>query len=85
MEPESLPTLGGGAAAAIANAISDALRPLGMHINELPASTARLFRLVRAAAGTGGQRSGFAAILFKKVDSVAAIVIDSLLRSPRER
>ena len=54
MEPESLPTLGGGAAAAIANAISDALRPLGMHINELPASPERLFHLVHAAASADG-------------------------------
>src|SRR5262245_8046691 len=59
VESESLSTLGGyrgmgeggtiGAPAAIANAISDALRPLGVEINELPASPERLFRLISAS------------------------------------
>ena len=44
-----------GAPAAIANAISYALQPLGVEINELPASPERLFRLVRAAAGPDKQ------------------------------
>lgn len=32
--------------AAIANAIADALAPLGVEINELPISPERLFRLI---------------------------------------
>jgi carbon-monoxide dehydrogenase large subunit len=53
------PTLGGfrgmgeggtiGAPAAIANAISDALSPLGIEIHELPVTPERLFRLIEAA------------------------------------
>jgi aerobic carbon-monoxide dehydrogenase large subunit len=39
-----------GAPAALANAITDALTPLGININELPATPERLFRLV------GGQQ-----------------------------
>src|ERR1700726_28809 len=38
-----------GAPAAIANAVSDALSPLGIDINELPATPERLFRLIEAA------------------------------------
>jgi carbon-monoxide dehydrogenase large subunit len=38
-----------GAPAAIANAISDALAPLGIEVNELPATQERLFRLIQAA------------------------------------
>jgi carbon-monoxide dehydrogenase large subunit len=38
-----------GAPAAIANAIADALSPLGIEINELPATPERLFRLIEAA------------------------------------
>ncbi len=38
-----------GAPAAIANALSDALSPLGIEINELPATPERLFRLIEAA------------------------------------
>jgi aerobic carbon-monoxide dehydrogenase large subunit len=38
-----------GAPAAIANAITDALAPLGIEINELPATPERLFRLIEAA------------------------------------
>jgi carbon-monoxide dehydrogenase large subunit len=59
VESESVSTLGGyrgmgeggtiGAPAAIANAVADALQPLGIDINELPASPERLFRLVAAA------------------------------------
>jgi carbon-monoxide dehydrogenase large subunit len=45
-----------GAPAAIANAISDALSPLGVEIDKLPATPERLFQLVRAAAG--GARPG---------------------------
>ncbi|MDB5797952.1 MAG: xanthine dehydrogenase family protein molybdopterin-binding subunit [Paucimonas sp.] len=43
-----------GAPAAIANAVSDALLPLGIEINELPVTPERLFRLLenhRASAG----------------------------------
>jgi len=36
-----------GAPAAVANAIADALQPLGIEINTLPASPERLFQLVR--------------------------------------
>ncbi len=53
------PTLGGyrgmgeggtiGAPAAIANAISDALAPLGVEVNELPVTPERLYRLIAAA------------------------------------
>lgn len=59
VETESPTTLGGyrgmgeggtiGAPAAIANAIADALQPLGIEITELPVSPERLFRLVAAA------------------------------------
>ena len=53
------PTLGGyrgmgeggtiGAPAAVANAIADALAPLGIEIDDLPVSPERLFRLIEAA------------------------------------
>jgi len=59
LESESPTTLGGfrgmgeggtiGAPAAVANAVADALAPLGIEINELPATPERLFRLVEAA------------------------------------
>ena len=39
-----------GAPAAIANAISDALQPLGIEITELPASPERIFRLMHGAS-----------------------------------
>jgi carbon-monoxide dehydrogenase large subunit len=38
-----------GAPAALANAVSDALSPLGIEINELPMTPNRLFRLIREA------------------------------------
>ncbi len=59
LETESPTTLGGfrgmgeggtiGAPAAVANAIADALSPLGIEINELPITPERLFRLIGAA------------------------------------
>ncbi|HZC55386.1 MAG TPA: xanthine dehydrogenase family protein molybdopterin-binding subunit [Xanthobacteraceae bacterium] len=59
LESYSPTTLGGfrgmgeggtiGAPAAIANAIADALSPLGIEINELPATPERLYRLIEAA------------------------------------
>ena len=59
LETESPTTLGGfrgmgeggtiGAPAAVANAIADALSPLGIEIDELPVTPERLFRLIRAA------------------------------------
>ena len=59
LESYSPTTLGGfrgmgeggtiGAPAAVANAIADALSPLGIDINELPATPERLFRLIEAA------------------------------------
>jgi aerobic carbon-monoxide dehydrogenase large subunit len=59
LEMESPTTLGGyrgmgeggtiGAPAAIANAIADALAPLGVEIDELPVTPDRLFRLIEAA------------------------------------
>ena len=59
IETELPATLGGfrgmgeggtiGAVGAIANAVSDALRPLGIEIMELPVTPERLFRLVRDA------------------------------------
>jgi carbon-monoxide dehydrogenase large subunit len=65
LEMESPTTLGGfrgmgeggtiGAPAAIANAIADALAPLGIHINELPVTPERLFRLIEAARTSGKQ------------------------------
>jgi carbon-monoxide dehydrogenase large subunit len=42
-----------GAPAAIANAISDALLPLGIEIDELPVTPERLFRIIRNAQRTG--------------------------------
>jgi aerobic carbon-monoxide dehydrogenase large subunit len=63
LETESPTTLGGfrgmgeggtiGSPAAIANAISDALSPLGIEINELPVTPERLFRLIEAARARG--------------------------------
>jgi carbon-monoxide dehydrogenase large subunit len=57
VESESASTLGGfrgmgeggtiGAPAAVANAMSDALQPLGIDIRTLPASPERLFRLIQ--------------------------------------
>jgi carbon-monoxide dehydrogenase large subunit len=38
-----------GAPAAVANAVADALAPLGIEINELPVTPERLFRLIAAA------------------------------------
>jgi carbon-monoxide dehydrogenase large subunit len=59
LESMSPTTLGGfrgmgeggtiGAPAAIANAVADALSPLGIAINELPITPERLFRLIEAA------------------------------------
>jgi aerobic carbon-monoxide dehydrogenase large subunit len=59
LETESPTTLGGfrgmgeggtiGAPAAVANAIANALSPLGIEINELPVTPERLFRLISAA------------------------------------
>jgi aerobic carbon-monoxide dehydrogenase large subunit len=59
LESVSPTTLGGfrgmgeggtiGAPAAIANALADALSPLGIEINELPVTPERLFRLIEAA------------------------------------
>ncbi len=59
LETESPSTVGGfrglgeggtiGAPAAIANAISDALAPLGIEIDELPVTPERLFQLLQAA------------------------------------
>jgi len=59
LELESPTTLGGfrgmgeggtiGSPAAVANAVSDALSPLGIEINELPVTPERLFRLIEAA------------------------------------
>ena len=65
LETESQATLGGfrgmgeggtiGAPAAIANAIADALAPLGIEINELPVAPERLFRLIEAAKARANQ------------------------------
>ena len=46
-----------GAPAAVLNAISDALSPLGIEVNEMPATPARLRKLIREAvpATTGGR------------------------------
>jgi carbon-monoxide dehydrogenase large subunit len=62
LESASPTTLGGfrgmgeggtiGAPAAIANALADALSPLGIEINELPVTPERLFRLIEAARRT---------------------------------
>ena len=41
-----------GAPAAVANAVADALSPLGIEINELPVTPERLFRLIEAARAT---------------------------------
>jgi carbon-monoxide dehydrogenase large subunit len=59
LESASPTTLGGfrgmgeggtiGAPAAVANAVADALSPLGIEINELPVTPERLFRLIEAA------------------------------------
>src|SRR5262249_22140710 len=63
LESESPTTLGGfrgmgeggtiGSPAAIANAVNDALSPLGIEINELPITPERLFRLIKAARAGG--------------------------------
>ncbi|MGB7259204.1 MAG: xanthine dehydrogenase family protein molybdopterin-binding subunit [Pseudolabrys sp.] len=63
LETESPTTLGGfrgmgeggtiGSPAAVANAVTDALSPLGIEINELPITPERLFRLVEAARTQG--------------------------------
>jgi carbon-monoxide dehydrogenase large subunit len=46
-----------GAPAAIANAISDALAPLGIEIDELPVTSERLFQLIRAAKSRTGEQT----------------------------
>ena len=43
-----------GAPAALANAVADALAPLGIEVNELPVTPERLFRLIAAASGDEG-------------------------------
>jgi carbon-monoxide dehydrogenase large subunit len=63
LDTESPSTLGGfrgmgeggtiGAPAAIANALTDALAPLGIEIFELPMTPERLFRLIEAAKAKG--------------------------------
>jgi aerobic carbon-monoxide dehydrogenase large subunit len=63
LESASPTTLGGfrgmgeggtiGAPAAVANAVADALSPLGIEINELPVTPERLFRLIEAAKRRG--------------------------------
>jgi carbon-monoxide dehydrogenase large subunit len=63
LESESPTTLGGfrgmgeggtiGSMAAVANAVSDALSPLGIEINELPVTPERLFRLIEAVQARG--------------------------------
>ena len=68
IETESPTTLGGfrgmgeggtiGAPAAVANAIADALSPLGIEINELPVTPERLFRLITAAPSKRGLTDG---------------------------
>ncbi|KAB2920523.1 MAG: xanthine dehydrogenase family protein molybdopterin-binding subunit [Hyphomicrobiaceae bacterium] len=45
-----------GAPAAIANAVSDALAPLGIEIDELPVTPERLFRLIQAARSRTGDQ-----------------------------
>jgi carbon-monoxide dehydrogenase large subunit len=62
LETESPSTVGGfrgmgeggtiGAPAAIANAVADALAPLGIEIHDLPITPERLFRAIRAAQNT---------------------------------
>lgn len=48
-----------GAPAAIANAVADALSPLGIEVDTLPATPDRIFRMVEAArARISGQRTG---------------------------
>ena len=44
-----------GAPAAIANAISDALSPLGVDVSELPVTPERLFRLLERARGRASE------------------------------
>ena len=66
LESASPTTLGGfrgmgeggtiGAPAAIANAVADALAPLGIEINELPVTPERLFRLIEAANASQNMR-----------------------------
>jgi carbon-monoxide dehydrogenase large subunit len=46
-----------GAPAAVANAVADALSPLGIEINELPVTPARLFRLIEAAKSSTGEHA----------------------------
>ena len=63
IEAESPSTLGGfrgmgeggtiGAPAAVANALADALAPLGIDVNELPMTPERLFRLIETARFRG--------------------------------
>jgi carbon-monoxide dehydrogenase large subunit len=42
-----------GATAAIANAVADALAPLGAEVRELPLTPDRVFRLIRDGGSTG--------------------------------
>ena len=68
IEAEAPSTIGGyrgmgeggtiGAPAAIANAISDALAPLGIEITELPVTPERLFQLVRQAQAKAAKEQG---------------------------
>jgi carbon-monoxide dehydrogenase large subunit len=67
IEADSPTTLGGyrgmgeggtiGAPAAIANALSDALSPLGIEITDLPATPERLYRLIESARSSQGLTS----------------------------
>ena len=61
------PTLGGyrgmgeggtiGAPAAVANAVADALAPLGVDVDDLPVTPERLYRLIEAAKARSGTKS----------------------------
>lgn len=46
-----------GAPAAVANAVADALSPLGIEIDELPVTPERLFQLIEAAKSRTGDRT----------------------------
>lgn len=45
-----------GAPAAVANAVSDALAPLGIDVTELPVTPERLFRLIQEAKSRSGEK-----------------------------
>jgi carbon-monoxide dehydrogenase large subunit len=74
-----------GAPAAVANAIADALAPLGVEISQLPATPERLFRLLTARARAADRSAGSGAGVPDDVRSIRGGKASSPGEIDRER